>query len=100
MGKVREVAPYPGAPYYEPQSPEAEYEFRREQHEHAERNGDVLRAQSLTPWGSNADVIVQTPTQLANADYEAAESRAIRGGLPDAPDDGGPRATSSKPFRF
>ena len=97
---VKETSPYFGTPYYEPQEPEKQYEFIRQQHEREERSGDAVRAQALTPWGSQVSVFPDTPTEVAEEERRQAESRAHRGGLSDSPDDGGPRAVSSIPYRF
>lgn len=79
----------------------AESKFRQELYERERQSGMPLEAHGFNRWGGDlASGLPDTPTQMAEEQRQAAESRAARGGLPDAPDDGGPRAVSSKPYRF
>lgn len=46
------------------------------------------------------DYLTITPAEQAHRDEMSARHRENCGGIPDSPDDGGPRAVSSSPFKF
>lgn len=80
------------------QSPDSQ--FRQEHYERIQQSGAHISGPLAERWPMRPEQMPQTPTEYAREmEYDAA-CRATRGGLLDAPDDGGPQAVGSKPFRF
>lgn len=79
---------------------ESESEFRRTQYDRLRYNQKHFDGSLADRWDFNPPAIPETPTSHAAEMELDAHCRAINGGLPDAPADGGPRAVGSKPFNF
>lgn len=80
---------------------ESEQNFRRDHYDRVRYNGEHLDGPLADRYSlGRPEGMPMTPTEHAAEMELDAHCRATNGGLPDAPDDGGPRAVSSSPFKF